>query len=281
VPLSPGDRVRVTNPDSLSGQWLEGDVLQATRIGVLLTPVGAPHDSVPVPLALPARLEIRRRSSLGVLLGTGIGAIVGGTAGAFVPEGTPLWSDGRPGHTGEVVIGTVGGAVLGWAAMWFLGSKHWEEIPLSSRGIAVAPLARPPRHEAHFGHDEHWVLFDPTEQDFAAFFWAHRDSLQPIEGIWQLQPRAVVDSQIAIVRDTRYAGWDYVAVWLPSRMRHYGLDAGTVLFVARRADQPEVYEIRYVDAPGQSCLAVVQGTVLHIRLADTVEEWWQQPETPH
>ena len=119
------------------------------------------------------------------------------------------------------------------------------------------------------------MQFDPTEPDFAAFFWAHRDSLQPIEGIWDLQPRATADLQIAIVRDTRYEGWAYVAILLPPRFRYHSFrEDGTVLFVARPAGHPGAYEIREVEWP-QSSPASLQGTVLRIRLADTVEEWWK------
>jgi hypothetical protein len=281
VPLSPGDRVRVTSPDSQAGRWLDGHVLQVTRIGVLLAPLAAADDSVAVPLISPLRLEVQRRSSLDLLLGTGIGAVVGGTAGALIPEGTPVWNDGRPGHVGEVVIGAIGGAMVGWAATWFLGPRRWKEIPVSSRGIAVAPLSRTPRRQAHFGRQERWVQFDPTEENFAAFFWAHRDSLQPIEGLWHLQPRATADLEIAIVRDTRYEDWVYVAILLPSRIRNHSfVDDGTVLFVARPAGQPGAYEIRNVDWP-QSRPAFLQDTVLRIRLADAVEEWWKEPETLH
>jgi hypothetical protein len=178
VPLSPRERIRVTNPASQGGKWLEGHLLRVTRIGVLLAPLHTAHDSVPVPLIAPVRLQVRRRSGLSVLLETGIGP----SWAAWRARSSPLWSDGRPGHTGEVVIGAFGGAMLGWAATWFLGSKGWEDIRLSDRGFAVAALSRTPRHVAHLGHGERWLQFDPTARDFAAFFWAHRDSLQPIEG---------------------------------------------------------------------------------------------------
>ena len=283
VPLSPGEHIRVTNPDSLGGRWLEGHVLQATRIGVLLAPLDAVHDSVPVPLIPPARLQVPRRSALTVLLGTAVGSILGGAAGALIPEGT-LWSAGRPGHAGEVVMGAFGGAALGWAATWVLGSKRWEDIPLSDRGVAVAPLSRTPSHTAHVGHVERWTAFAPTEQDFAAFFWAHRDSLQPIEGIWRMQPQAGQtggDTRIAIVRDTRYAGWAYVAILLPSMLRYYSRKDGTVWFVARPAAQPGAYEVRSVDSPGLSWPAMLQDNVLRIRYADVVAEWRKEPVTSH
>jgi hypothetical protein len=282
VPLSRGDHIRVTNPDSPAGRWLEGHVLQASRIGVLLAPLHAAHDSVAVPLISPVRLQVPRRSALTVLLGTAIGSILGGVAGALIPEGA-LWSDGRPGHAGEVVMGAFGGAALGWVATWVLGSKRWEDIPLSDRGFAVAPLSRTPRRRAHIGHVERWRAFSPTEQDFAAFFWAHRDSLQPIEGIWRMQPRAGqtgVDARVAIVRDTRYEGWAYVAIVLPSKLRYYSAVDGTVLFVARHAEQPGAYEVRSVDSPGPSSLALLRDNVLRVRYADTAVEWWKEPETP-
>jgi hypothetical protein len=261
---------------------LEGDVLQASRIGVLLAPLHASEDSVAVPLMSPVRLQVPRRSALTVFLGTGIGSILGGVAGALIREGT-LWSDGRPGHTGEVVMGAFGGAALGWAATWLLGSKRWEDIPLSDRGFPVAPLSRTPSHRAHMGHVERWRAFSATEQDFGAFFWAHRDSLQPIEGIWRLQPRAGqtgVDTRVAIVRDSRYEGWAYVAVLLPSKLRYYSDVDGTVFFVARRAAQPGAYEVRSVDSPGPSSPAELQGSVLRVRFADMAVEWWKEPETP-
>src|SRR3972149_1785715 len=111
--------------------------------------------------------------------------------------GPDRWGDDKPGNRAEIIYGVLAGTVVGWTATWLLGPRRWHEVPLTTGGVAVPPLTRPSAGNARWGKLERWTAFTPTEADFAAFFWTHRDSLPAIEGIWGLQPMAVNDERIA------------------------------------------------------------------------------------
>jgi len=278
LPVEPGNRVRVGVPDSAAlGRWLEGNVVAATRMGVLLSAGSFGADTVPVPLNPSVRLQVQRRSISHLALGTAAGLGIGVGVGAMGPD---RWGDDKPGNRAEIIYGVLAGTVVGWTATWLLGPRRWHEVPLTTGGVAVTPLTRPSAGNARWGKLERWTAFTPTEADFAAFFWTHRDSLHAIEGIWELQPMAVNDERIAIVRDERYAGWGHIAVSLP-RPRSTDRPDGRIVWALRRRSEPgAVFDVRETEGPGPALDAVVQDGVLRIRYPTYLAEWSRVPLSP-
>lgn len=279
LPVEAGDRVRVAAPDSAGpGQWREGNVLAATRLGVLLSGRSFGGDTVPVALNPSIRLQISRRSIPHVALGTVAGFAIGAGFGAVGPD---QWADDRSGHTGEVVVGALIGTLAGWGASWLFGPRRWNELSFAAGGaVTPAPLIRVSGRQARFGRLERWQVFPATEEDFGAFFWAHRDSLHVIEGLWQRLP-ATNDDRVAIVRDDRYPDWAYVAVSLP-RLRALDQPQGRIIWALRRRREAGSYELFEIEvsgvARGGTEEVLVRDDALQIR--PSMREWVRVPLSP-
>lgn len=208
-------------------------------------------------------------------------------AGAVAPANTlgSWWGEKTPGHRAEMIYFGLAGALVGWTASWLFAPPRWQEVPLTTHGLAspVAPLTRQAGRTARFGKLERWDAFAPTEEDFAAFFWAHRDSLHVIEGIWERLPLGLVDNRVAIVRDGRYPGWEYVAVLLPRR-RSLSFDRprGQVIWALRRGSEPGAFDFYEVENPylARDVVreAVLRDDVLQIRIP--FREWVRVPLSP-
>ena len=261
-------------------RWREGNVVGATRIGVLLSGRSFGADTVPVPLDPTIRLQVRRKRASSLILGTIGGLGLGVGLGAVSPPNTlgSWWGERTPGHRAEVIYFGLAGAVLGWTASWLFAPPSWQEVRLTPAGIAsgVAPLNREGVRRARFGRLERWDTFSPTEDDFAAFFWAHRDSLHVIEGIWEQLPLATADDRMAIVRDLRYPGWEYVAVSLPRR-RSMFLDQprGRIVWALRRQSDAASFEIVEVENPNLARGLVREGVLRDdvLQLRTPLIEW--------
>jgi len=286
LPVEPGNRVRVAAADSAAlGRWREGKVVAATARGVLLSAGAFGVDTVPLALDPAIRLQVRRNNTSFLVLGTVGGMAIGVAAGAIAPPNTlgSWWGEKTSGHRAEMIYFGLAGAVVGWTASWLLAPPRWQEMPLTARGLAspVAPLTRTSERKARFGKLERWDVFPPTEEDFVAFFWAHRDSLQAVEGIWERLPVAVYDDRVAIVRDARYPGWGYVAVSLPRR-RGFDRPRGQIVWALRPRSEPAMFDLYEVDSPYLARepvrAAVVEGDALRIR--DPFREWTRVPLSP-
>ena len=288
LPVEAGNRVRVAAVDSAAmDRWREGNVVAATQIGVLLSGRSFGSDTIPIPLDPTIRLQVRRKRASSLVLGTVGGMGLGLGLGAVAPSNTlgSWWGEKTPGHRAEMVYFGIAGAVLGWTASWLFASPQWYEVRLAPTGMAstLAPLTRAGGRTARFGKLERWEAFSATEDDFKAFFWAHRDSLHVIEGLWERLPIATVDEHIAIVRDGRYPGWEYVAVALPQR-RSMFIDQprGRIVWALRRHSAPGTFEIIDVDNPnlarGLVRDAVLRDDILQVRTLLT--EWARVPLAP-
>ncbi len=255
-------------------------MLAATGRGVLLSRGAFGADTVALALNRAVRLQLRRRSAWPLLAGTLAGAGAGVALGAIVPPGTlgAWWGERTPGHRAEMVYFGLAGAVSGWVAGWLLGSARWLEVPLAEEGFAfrVAPLNRTSARKARFGRLQRWEVFSATEEDFAAFFWAHRDSLRSIEGLWEIQPAGRGEGGIAVVRDDRYPGWEYVGV----RYGRAGELSGRIAFALRAGERAGAYEVRDADDAGPAFRAVLDGDVLRIAFGPGIEEWHRQRLVP-
>lgn len=281
LPVKPGDWVRVGLTDSAAlGRWREAAVLAATGRGVLLSRGAFGKDTVALALNPAVRLQLRRRSAWPLLAGTLAGAGAGVALGAIVPPSTlgAWWGERTPGHRAEMVYFGLAGAVSGWVAGWLLGSARWQEVPLGEEGLAfrVAPLSRTSARKARFGRLQRWEVFSATEEDFAAFFWAHRDSLRSIEGLWEIQPAGRGEGGIAVVRDGRYPGWEYVGV----RYGRATEASGRIVFALRAGERAGGYEVRDTDGSGPAFPAVLDGDVFRIALGSRIEEWRRQRLVP-
>lgn len=260
--------------------------MAATGRGLLLSGGSFGADTLPLALDSSIRLQVRRKHTSFLMLGTAGGLALGVGVGALVPPSTlgSWWGEKTPGHRAEMIYFGLAGAVLGWTASWLLAPPRWQEVRLAPAGIAstLAPLTRERGRRARFGRLERWDVFSPTEDDFAAFFWAHRDSLDFIEGIWQRLPVAVADERVAIVRDRRYPGWEYVAVSLPRRSGSFDRPLGRIIWALRRGPEPGTFELFEVENPNltRSLVrdAVARDNVLQIRTL--LVEWARVPLSP-
>lgn len=279
LPISAGNTVRVASHDSAaSGIWLRGRVLSASRRGLLMTSSLPRPDTLAVEFSENMLLEVRRRPASRVLMGGGIGLATGAIMGATVMSSAlgNNWAGAGPAN--EIIGLGFAGFLLGAAASWLIVPRRWESIALSDGRIAPAPLERPVPRTVSLARPEQWRAFQPTNEDFTGFFTAWVDSLDPVEGIWDLNP---VGSQqlarVAIARDRRYAGYEYVAVRLP--IAGLALPAsetrGRIAWVLRRSEVPGQYEIAYPEGVQGSAhdVATVDVNNLLIRRVGTLEDW--------
>lgn len=204
LPVPRGATVRVLRPNFEGASvWSEGRVVYASRDSLLL----AETDSDPlVRFNESLRLQIRNRRSI-TAIGGMMGMAAGFTAGYHL-AGTTADTDA------STILKTVVGAALGGALGTFVGSRirfdGWKDVPLEESQRSIAPLNEiHTRPEFSLSRTVRWALFKPTVADFEAFFLAHADSLDPVEGIWM---REGTNVGIAIVRvigtdEERYAAY--------------------------------------------------------------------------
>lgn len=102
---------------------------------------------------------------------------------------------------------------------------------------------------------QRWERFDVDEENFSAFFRRHADSLHPVEGVWELvgQERFPFEIQrrFAVVRDARYAGFEYVAIRF---VRRDGFDrgerSGSIFAALSRDEEPGTFRVLYLGSRG-------------------------------
>lgn len=224
LPFDTGDTIRVARYDSSGlGEWTTGRVYAATREYLLM---GAGGAEPLVRFDDPVRIEVSRsgpsHKTEGMLIGLGIGAVAGATflSSAFSYLDEP-GSTAQSRVVGAITFGGIG-ALLG---NFFGGKIHgtvWEEVTLVRGRIPAAPLTDPePEPLRSLTGTTRWTRFEPTAEDFEAFFEEHADSLLPVEGIWELDG---VGSHIAIVRDERLEGIEYLGYSVQTGSRQSALD---------------------------------------------------------
>lgn len=140
--VASGDRVRVT-AEARSGK-LTGTLVEWVQDTLYLAPDGSAErvTATAIPLSTLSRLEIskglRSNAGKGALIGGGIGLLVGGgmsiIAGSTVD--TEVTSTDYLVFTGLV---TLGGAGLGALIGALTKSERWEEYPLDSLRLGIAP----------------------------------------------------------------------------------------------------------------------------------------------
>jgi len=235
LPVPRGATVRVLRPNfDGASLWSEGRVVYASRDSLLL----AETDTDPlVRFNESLRVQIRNRRSL-----IGIGAAVGMVAG--VTAGWQL--AGTTANNGKTtILAAVAGGFLGGALGSFIGSRihvnRWQEVPLEETRRSIAPLNETnTQPEFTLSRTVRWTRFEPTVADFQAFFAAHADSLDPIEGLWVRQGTNV---GIAIVRvvgaeEEKFAA--YTLMQRPGWPRRRG-DGMLVFAIGRTESEYEWY----------------------------------------
>ncbi|HXV85612.1 MAG TPA: hypothetical protein VD793_02880, partial [Gemmatimonadales bacterium] len=186
LPIKPGDHIRVAPADSAElGLWTAGTALDVTRTSLLYQPEGT-AEPVRVALGRDVRVHVGSASPVRAVLWGAVGATVGTVLGATILskafDGEQLGTGWKQEAVGFGTIGVLAGIVAGMA----VGPRRWEDVPLTDAGIPAAPLTRAPNPPARFGERSNWRVFPATESQFMAFFQVHRDSLLPMEGIWQI-----------------------------------------------------------------------------------------------
>jgi hypothetical protein len=289
IPVEPGYTVRIAPAEASDPPaWRVGTVLDVTRQRALLRSADPLTDTVAVPFNGSVRVQVRSRSNHTTLLGAGLGAGLGGALGATVLSSAfdRAWANSR-GVVAEVAGFGFLGLLLGAGIGFFTQPVGWAEIPIPSGGWRIAPLSRP-AEPAGFGTTERWCEFEPTAADFGAFFWTWRDSLHAVEGVWELDPLLTTEAppaatwagglpRMAIVRDLRYPGYDYIAIMMPPEnasrpFREYSVAGprnsrcGRVLFAMRPLDEPGFFEVRYAHGGTRSQVAEFWEDWLEFRL---------------
>ena len=273
LPIRPGDHVRVANADSASlGLWRVGTVLNVSRRALVFANNGG--DSVSVELGPRWRVGIGSPSAGHALLWGAVGLTAGGALGATVLsrafDGEQL-GQGRGLETiGFATIGGLLGIVAGMAA----GPRRWEDVELTAEGIPAAPLTVAASPSARIGERAYWRRFPATGPDFGAFFQAYEDSLAPVEGVWEiLTAGSVAPRHLAIARDSRYAGFDYVAVQLPRPGASLATTRGRIAWALRGDESPTAFTVQPPNG-GAALRADLLGTELILyRLDGTTEKW--------
>ncbi|KPJ94486.1 MAG: hypothetical protein AMS18_03600 [Gemmatimonas sp. SG8_17] len=232
LPFAKGDTVRVARTDSVGvAAWTTGWVVVATREYLLM---GAGSADPLVRFDEPIRLQVRRRGrtqkTLGAFLGLGIGAI----SGATYLRPTLDYLDPPTSQSQSTLVGTLAYGAVGALVGMLVGGqfKHteWEEVSLVQGRIPAAPLTDPtPTPPTSPSRVIRWTRFDPTEEDFQSFFEAHADSLLPLEGIWRLLG---VGARVAIVRDDRLSGVDYLGYRITAGLKQTPIDGEMVMVLS-------------------------------------------------
>lgn len=242
--VHPGERVRVSwlSPASGTREWLYGTTHQATSRLFAVIPDGEQDASVMMlsPFSRVQVLDGRRSPTvLGAGIGLALGALAGGTVLSDV-MGSRQITETRATAQSVAVFGLVGGAIGGLIASRF-GSDRWTDVPLEdgrlvfpsfSDTLAVAGSAA-------LNRGQRWRRFDPTEENFTAFFAEYADSLHPLEGIWR---EVGAPERVAIIRDARFADYRYVVVNLfvePGSIER----PGRIVGAARVGDAPGNFEL--------------------------------------
>lgn len=208
LPYEQGDRVRIAHHDSAAaGAWRAGVVLWPARNHVVLRMPGQRPVEF-VPLGGPLRVQVQRGRHSKSTLVTVVGGVVGAALGATVLRSSfDVWRLGETeaAATGVVLYGFIGGALGGLIGSG-IGPAKWVDVPVVNGRAPVAPLTVPLAEPRFITDLYRWERFPPTVPDFEAFFRAHADSLDPLEGIWA---RVGAVPSLAIVRQRGLEGYAY------------------------------------------------------------------------
>ena len=278
IPITAGATVRVSRPDS-TGQpfWSTGRVAYATRTSLLLEETEATDPLVTYNETL--RLEVRRGERAMTPAGGGIGLLVG----ALVKLSTLKAGESRLDHDGAnfepIIVGSVVGAAVGAFVGSWIRVPRWEEVPLQEGQILAAPLDESgTRMEFSLSRTVRWTAFEPTFADFQAFFEEHKDSIDPVEGIWV---RTGTHSGIAIVRVVGRDEETYAAY----RLREYrgpgrpGEDGILIFALTRANDSANDWHFRLARSSPRRYTAFLEDGVLRLEYPggalDQWDKWYQ------
>jgi len=139
-PLQPGQRIRVTAPNS--GMNKQAATFEAVESGVLLVTADS---TMRCPLAAVTRLDVYRGQQghfwLGAGIGLGVGAAAGVVIGLQLCENDWVCQDDLQAEAALLGFG-IGGAVgglLGGGIGALIKTDRWEEVPLDRLRVSVVP----------------------------------------------------------------------------------------------------------------------------------------------
>ncbi len=127
--------------------------------------------------------------------------------------------------------------------------------PIAPRRPSIAAWACLLASAAFFScsssHAPYFNQFRPSRANLREHYAEHRYQLDQIEGTWTWEPRAGFEEEMAIIRDTTIAGYDFVALQVPRSARSYASDHNredrAIIFAFRKTDADTLYEFRYTD----------------------------------
>ena len=160
-----------------------------------------------------------------------------------------------------------------------LGSRihrtTWHDVAIEQSARSIAPLSGT-HTEPEFGltRTVRWVSFEPTVADFEAFFLAHADSLDPVEGLWA---RHGTNVGIAIVRVNGTDTEQFAAYSLnqhPGRLRRP--HDGVLLFVLNRTDTEYEWEFQLARAATRRFNAEVFPDLIELEYPGGAIDTWEK-----
>jgi hypothetical protein len=142
-PVAPGDRVRVTAPNEVSGRFV-GTVMKIGADTCVLEVEGR-AEALALPLASVTSLEVSRGRKSNILKGAGIGLLIGGAVG--IVAGVAACSGDGCEYAGATVgsLGAIGagvGLLIGTSAGASSSGELWEPVPLDQLRVTIAPHPR-------------------------------------------------------------------------------------------------------------------------------------------
>ena len=184
VPVTAGAMVRVSRPDSTGNPfWSTGRVAYATRDGLLLEQIEAENQLISYNEAL--RLQVRRGERGMTAAGAGLGFLAGTLFKLGTVKAADSQMDPNKASFGPVIVGGVVGAAIGAFVGHWIRITSWDDVPLQEGHILAAPLDESgTTMEFSLSRTVRWTAFEPTFDDFQAFFEEHKDNVDPVEGIW-------------------------------------------------------------------------------------------------
>ena len=262
-PVEPGDIVRTATVDSASeGLWLTGTVVSFSRDSIRLSLGGV---SPLVSLNESIRVQVKRGRRRKTAVGGAIGFLLGGAVGVLTMDNGAVTSQTESTGFGRVFtwgsLGALVGAVIGSR----FGPTIWEEVPVGRRAMLAEAMPVTGLQAEDIVDVEWWTRLESEQVDVRAVLELNAGNLDPIEGVWNRLDESGV---VAIARESRYDGIDYVA-YAPSG-RIIGAMNGTVA---------GSYQVRFPPGTRQFPAGLSEGILTLRSPGDTVRQWVKRSET--
>lgn len=264
LPITAGDLVRAASADSAEvGLWITGSVLSYSRDSLLLTNTVA---SPIVRLNESIRLQVNRGKKRRTAVGGVGGLFAGGVVGVLSMSMEQRTSRSNAASFGPMLqycaVGAVVGAIIGSR----FGPQIWEEVPVGQQAMLAAAVPVSGVELADVVNVEWWNRLEGHDVDVGAILELNAGNLSPIEGTWN---RLEDSSVVAIVRESRYDGIDFVA-YEPS---------GRIVGAVNATPDNSAFRFRFPPGTRQYSASLSPGVLTVRSPGDTIRQWIKQSET--